>query len=73
MAQLTIYIPDELERKIREQAKREGKSLSSFVADLTRQAVAPDAWSDAFLALYGAWEGELVEPSDPPPETRDEL
>ena len=73
MAQLTIYIPDELERKIRERAEHEGKSLSAFVADITRQAVEPDAWSRAFLDLYGSWEGDFLEPDDPPPEARDSL
>jgi metal-responsive CopG/Arc/MetJ family transcriptional regulator len=73
MAQLTIYIPEKLERKIRERAEREGKSLSAFVADLTREAVAPDAWSTAFLDLYGSWEGNFPEPDDPPPESRDSL
>jgi metal-responsive CopG/Arc/MetJ family transcriptional regulator len=73
MAQLTIYIPEELERKIRERAEREGKSLSAFIADLTREAVAPDAWSEAFLELYGSWEGDFPDPDDPPPESRESL
>lgn len=51
VAQLTIYIPDELELKIRERAQREGKSLSAFVAEIARNAVAPDAWSEAFGRL----------------------
>lgn len=73
MAQLTIYIPDELEQKIRERARREGKSLSAFVAEIARSAVAPDAWSESFLELYGSWEGDFEEPDDPPPESRDPL
>lgn len=73
VAQLTIYIPDELEQKIRERATREGKSLSALVAEITRAALDPDAWSQAFLDLYGSWEGEFPEPEDSRPESRDSL
>lgn len=73
MSQITIYVPKDLEAKIRERAATEGKSISAFMAALAAEVVEPDAWSQAFLELYGSWEGELEEPVDPPPETRDEL
>lgn len=71
MAQVTIYIPDDLAVGLKERAKREGKSLSAYVAEIARREVAPDAWSDAFLRLYGSWEGDLEEPADPAPEPLD--
>lgn len=73
MAQLTIYLPEELERKVRERAKQQGKSVSAFLAEIARQAVEPDAWSEAFLELYGSWEGDFPEPTDQPPEEREPL
>jgi hypothetical protein len=68
MAQLTIYLPDDLERALRKRAKRSGQSLSSVVADLARREFRPDGWPSEFEDLFGSWEGELPEPDDPPPD-----
>lgn len=73
MAQLTIYIPDELAERLKAKAKREGRSVSAFIVEITRDALAPDAWSQAFVDLYGSCEGELSAPDDAPPETQDPL
>ena len=68
MAQVTIYIPDDLERELRQRAKRSGRSLSSVVADLARRQLHPVGWPDDFKELSGAWEGILEIPEDAPPE-----
>ena len=68
MAQVTIYIPDDLERELRQRAKRSGKSLSSVVADLARRQLHPVGWPEDFKALAGSWEGEFEVPDDPPPD-----
>ncbi len=47
MAQLTIYLPDEIEKKVRLEARRAKKSVSAYIADLaTRRQIdcAPHAW-----------------------------
>lgn len=51
MAQLNVYVPDDLEEKIKTEAKREGKSVSAFVLDAVRSRIEPKSWSPAFLKL----------------------
>ena len=68
MSQLTIYLPDTLEKAVREQAKREGQSLSAFLAGLARRAVQPSQWPDRISELHGSWEGSFPEMDDPPPD-----
>lgn len=63
MAQLNVYVPDEIEEKVRKEAVRRGQSLSALIADLIRKEVnkGGDDWSKDFLELAGAWVGELPE------------
>ena len=68
MAQVTIYIPDDLERELRKRATRTGKSLSSVVVDLARRQLRPGGWPDELVELYGSWEGDFPVPEDPPPD-----
>jgi hypothetical protein len=44
MSQVTIYLPKDVERLVRREAKRARKSLSSWIADLAREAVKPSEW-----------------------------
>ena len=68
VAQVTIYLPDDLARELRRLAKRSGQSLSSVVAGFARRQIRPAAWPDGFESLVGAWEGDLPVPEDPPPD-----
>jgi len=69
MAQLTFYLPTELEELLRERARTSGKSLSAFITELVEREVrSEDVWSQAFLETYGSWQGKLEEPEDRPPE-----
>ena len=69
MSQLTIYLPDDLAASLRRDAKRAGKSVSAYVADLATGRRGDKAhWPEGFARLYGACRGELVEPEDPPPD-----
>lgn len=54
MAQLNVYVPDDLEEKIKGEAKREGKSVSAFVLEAVRSKITPKGWSKEFLATFGA-------------------
>jgi hypothetical protein len=54
MAQLTIYLPDEVERKARKAAKAKGKSVSRWIADQVVQSVG-DTWPKAVLDAAGAF------------------
>ena len=71
MAQVTIYIPDDLESELRREAKRAGRSLSSLVVDLARRQLRPTGWPPGFADMFGAWRGEFEEPADPPPDEVD--
>lgn len=51
MGQLNIYVPDDLEKKIKKRAKIEGKSVSSFVLNALKDKIEPDGWSPEFLAM----------------------
>jgi hypothetical protein len=73
MAQVTIYLPDAVEREVRQAAKRARKSVSAFLTDLARAHVRPTAWPAAWADLYGSWAGELPEIEDRPPESEESL
>lgn len=53
MAQLTLYLDDATQARLREAAARRQISQSQFVAELIRHATA-DVWPDEVLALAGA-------------------
>lgn len=53
MAQITIYLPDDLERKARKAAKASGKSVSRLIADEIAQSL-NDSWPPAVLDAAGA-------------------
>jgi plasmid stability protein len=54
MAQVTIYLPDGLARAAKQRAKRAGKSLSAFFADLLSRQLRPRRWPESFARLYGS-------------------
>ena len=68
MAQVTIYLPESVEKAVRQEAKRARKSVSAYIADLARAQVAQARWPDHFEDLYGSWRGRCPEVVDRPPE-----
>jgi hypothetical protein len=54
MAQLTIYLPDEIESRARKAAKAKGESVSRWVADQVVHSLA-DTWPKAVLDAAGAF------------------
>ncbi len=73
MAQLTLYIPDALEKEIKQAARRAKKSVSAYVVGLAEQQIRPRQWPKAFLATYGSWEGKFPEVPELDFEERDAL
>lgn len=75
MSQVTIYLPDDVERELRAAAKKAGKSFSAYLTELATRRKKPSGggWSKAFKATFGTWEGEFPEPAELPPEDRDPL
>ena len=68
MAQVTIYLPDELIEEARQRAKNAERSLSSWVAELVRRETTTTEWPKSLVDLLTRGGGDLVEPDDPPPE-----
>jgi len=66
MAQVTLYLPDEVASKIKRAAKRSGQSLSAYVTGLAKREVDPARWPTSFQKLYGSWEGDFDIPEPPP-------
>lgn len=66
MAQVTIYLPDELEREVKRAAKRAHKSVSAYLAELAAVRTRSTTWPKGFASLYGSCD--LPEVEDRPPE-----
>ena len=72
MAQITLYVPDLVARKLRADARRAKKSLSAYVSELAagRSERRFPKW---FFELAGSCRGTLLIPDDPPPDEPDPL
>lgn len=68
MAQLTIYLPDALEEKLRRDARRAKKSVSAYLADIAARTLQPSTWPPSFAKLAGSWSGEFPAIDDPAPD-----
>ena len=55
MAQLALYIDDQLAERLNKAVKAAGKSKSKWVAEAIRNAL-QDQWPDGFFDLAGSWE-----------------
>ncbi len=53
MAQITIYLPDDIESKARKAAKAKGKSVSRWIADQVVRS-AEETWPKGVLEAAGA-------------------
>jgi hypothetical protein len=60
MSQVTIYLEEAIERKVRRRAKAEGLSLSKWIAK-TIAASERDCWPPQVLASFGTWH-DVAEP-----------
>jgi hypothetical protein len=55
MPQLTLYIDEETDRKMRKAARAAGVSRSSWAAEAIRKKLGEE-WPESFMKLAGAWE-----------------
>ena len=58
MARTTLKLDDDLLRRLKEKAAREGSTLQSVANDLLRQALAAPVGGEYRLELF-TWKGEL--------------
>ncbi len=68
MAQLTLYLPDDLAKILRHDAHRAQKSLSNYLLEVIEAHARPQPWPPEFVALLTTGEpGSIEIPDDPPP------
>ena len=60
MSQLHFYVPEDVEKRLRQQAKQARQPLSRFLADLVKREAGQDArWPEGYFdQVFGQWEGE---------------
>ena len=74
MAHLNLYLPDDWAKRVRNQAKRRGLSLSAYIAELIQQPSPRGRWpKDFFTKIVGSWKGDFPDVPRPPPEKRESL
>ena len=67
MPQLSLYLDDSTMNALRQDAAREGKTLSKFVSSALRDRERGKGWPEGFFNLYGACNDDtFVEPPDEP-------
>ena len=54
MSHISVYLPDELEEKVRKAAQAEGSNVSRWIASKVTLALA-NTWRPEFVALAGAF------------------
>ena len=67
MAQVTVYLPEDVLEAARRRAREQQRSLSAWVSELIRRDSATE-WPDSLKDLLRHGSADLVEPDDPPPE-----
>jgi len=55
MGQVTIYLEDEIENKMRSSAKSMNLSQSKWIANLIKEKIV-DEWPESVTRLAGAWK-----------------
>jgi hypothetical protein len=62
MSQLHFYVPDEVEKQLREKAKQANLPMSRFLAELVkREASRPAQWPEGYFEqVFGQWQGEPI-------------
>lgn len=74
MSQLNIYVPDEVEERIRAQASKEGKTISGLLAEIVKSRFSEKkSQTNYFSKFFGTWEGEFPEIERGSTTERDEL
>ena len=58
MAQLAVYIDDQLAKRLDKAVKVSGKSKSKWVAEAIKQSL-QDQWPDSFFELAGSWDDDV--------------
>ena len=74
MPQINLYVSEELERRIRAEARRRRLSLSAYVAGILEKRLGKKGWDEEFFTnVVGGWEGDVPVIERDPPEEREPL
>jgi hypothetical protein len=74
MAQLHLYLPDDLAKDVRNRAKARGMTVSAFLSELVRSQLTEGWPDDFFTKVVGGWSGDPLErPEQPPLERREDI
>lgn len=57
MAQLAVYIDDNLSKKLEKATKSSGKSKSKWIAEAIERSL-DDQWPQGFFNLAGSWKDD---------------
>jgi hypothetical protein len=57
MAQLAVYIDDNLSKKLEKATKSSGKSKSKWIAEAIERSL-DDQWPQGFFSLAGSWKDD---------------
>ena len=66
MAQVTVYLPEDVLAIARKRAKLERKTLSAWLSARIRESTLTE-WPESLVDLLHHGTGDIVEPDDPPP------
>ncbi len=69
MSRLSLYLPRDVERRLRQRARRAQKSLSAYVRGLVTRELEGEDWPADFASLFGSCK-ELKAPATLKLETR---
>ena len=58
MAQMAIYIDDQLAERLEKAVKASGKSKSKWIAEVIKRSL-QDEWPEGFFELAGKWEDDV--------------
>ena len=67
MAQVTVYLPQDVLDAARKLAKEQNSSLSAWLSGLVRRESVSE-WPKSLVDLLHHGSASLIEPEDPPPE-----
>ncbi len=60
MAQLNVYLPNDIDTAIRKAAKKQRQSLSAFLASLVKSYLSQAEWQKNFFTkVAGQWQGDF--------------
>ena len=67
MAQVTVYLPQDVLDTARKLANEQNRSLSAWLGGLVRRETVSE-WPESLVDLLHHGSADLIEPEDPPPE-----